>query len=175
MATMPAEFVAAVTGHELTGESALFEYLGPFRALMLPEATALAAFPPPPHGRILPGPVASSVNELVGSDVDALHAMIVHVFDITREMHCDLQVCLCICFSNYLHTKWKHMHPFASLQPRRRSWKLVQAAFEALVMNYEEHFNQGEMYAVALSMIRAWLAHFFKSNSGTTGAQYCIS
>ena len=72
MTAMLAEFVAAATGHELTGESALFEYLNPSRALMLPEATALAAFPPPPHGRILPGTVTPSINALMGVDVDAL-------------------------------------------------------------------------------------------------------
>jgi len=60
MTKMPAEFVAAATGHELTGKSALFEYLDPSRALMLPAATVLAKFPAFPHGRILKGPKAPS-------------------------------------------------------------------------------------------------------------------
>ena len=42
---MPAEYVANLTGHPLSGRSALYEYLGVCRALLMPGAVVLAGWP----------------------------------------------------------------------------------------------------------------------------------
>lgn len=92
MTKMPAKSFAAATGHELTDKSVLFDYIDPSWALMLLAATVLAKFPIFPHGRILEGPKASSMQSLISVNADALQAMIFDVFHITAETHKDLQV-----------------------------------------------------------------------------------
>ena len=49
---MPAEYVANLTGHPLSGRSALYEYLGVCRALLMPGAVVLAGWPALPWGQL---------------------------------------------------------------------------------------------------------------------------
>jgi len=75
---MPAEFVANVTGHELNGRSALYEYLEVWRALLIPGALVLAGWPALPWGQLGRGSVPASVASLqsIGVSMDVLEPFV---------------------------------------------------------------------------------------------------
>ena len=70
---MPAEYVANLTGHPLSGRSALYEYLEVCRALLMPGAVVLAGWPALPWGQLGRGARPASFVALeqiaVGMDV----------------------------------------------------------------------------------------------------------
>lgn len=63
---LPVEKVAAMTGHDLTSLSALFEYLGITAIQCVAGARVLAGWPAPPWGEPGPCPVPASLDALAG-------------------------------------------------------------------------------------------------------------
>ena len=64
---MPGDYVVHVTGHELKGMGALYEYVDADRALALIGALVLAGWPPLPFGHHGDGPVPPSLETLCDS------------------------------------------------------------------------------------------------------------
>ena len=64
---MPAELVANMTGHELTGQSALYEYLNVGVSQHVPGACALSGNQTPPWGQLGPAPVPPLLDALLDS------------------------------------------------------------------------------------------------------------
>ena len=62
--SVPAELAVFNTGHDLTGLSALWEYLRARLALCMPGAIALAGFPPLPYGHLGMGPASPTLSAL---------------------------------------------------------------------------------------------------------------
>ena len=70
---VPAEIAVNNTGHDLTDQSALWEYLGGRLSLLVPGAIALAGWPERPHGRLTgKGPVYPSLDALLGVSLECL-------------------------------------------------------------------------------------------------------
>ena len=64
---VPAELAVHTTGHDLSGLSALWEYLDTHIALTIPGAIALAEWPSLPYGHLGKGPVHPSLQPLIDS------------------------------------------------------------------------------------------------------------
>lgn len=62
---MPGELIAHVTGHDLKGTSALYEYIDASRALAIPGALVLAGWPALPWGHHGAGPKPPSLDALL--------------------------------------------------------------------------------------------------------------
>ena len=79
---MPAEYVANLTGHPLSGRSALYEYLEVCRALLMPGAVVLAGWPALPWGQLGLGaaPPSFEVLEQIGVGMDLIQAFVVRLF-----------------------------------------------------------------------------------------------
>ena len=82
--TIPVEFAVQVTGHDLKGVSAFYEYLRPYFALLMPGAIVLAGWPAFAWGTTGLGPRPASLAPIYALGVDAalLQTMIVAVFNL---------------------------------------------------------------------------------------------
>ena len=69
---VPAELGVHNTGHDLTGLSALWEYLAARVALLIPGAVALAGFPPLPYGQMGAGPAPPELSAVIGVDFEPM-------------------------------------------------------------------------------------------------------
>ena len=68
------------TGHDLTGLSALWEYLQGRFTLCIPGLIGLAGWPALPYGQLGKGPVHPSLNALIGVSMECLEEMIDYLF-----------------------------------------------------------------------------------------------
>jgi len=65
---MPADFVVHATGHDMKGASALYEYINPDRALLMPTAIILGGYAPLPWGQLGKAQVGASLGVLTIDD-----------------------------------------------------------------------------------------------------------
>ena len=77
---MPVELGVHNTGHDLTGLSALWEYLQARVALTIPGLVALAGWPTFPYGHLGKGPKHPTLAGLIGVSEERLEAMIDFTF-----------------------------------------------------------------------------------------------
>ena len=126
---VPAEIAVHTTGHDLTGMSALWEYLACRLALLVPPAIVLAGWRPLPWGQLGRAPTPASYLALieVGLSEDLLHRYVDRLFS--------------------LHD---HSPPMLLRGGALRLTILHVCA--TLVMYYEERFAAGEMCTVLLHM-----------------------
>ena len=126
---MPAEFVAHLTGHNLNGRSALYEYLEVCRALLMPGALVLAGWPALPWGQLGRGaaPASFEALEQIGVGMDVIEPFVVHLFHLDSSSP-------------------------APLLPSGGLWKATLAAAATLVMYYVERHEARKMPKVTAQM-----------------------
>jgi len=119
--SMPAEFVANVTGHPLNGRSALYEYLEVCRALLMPGAVVLAGWPALPWGQLGRGarPASFVALEQIGVGMDVIVPFVERLFNLDSSSPMQLR-------------------PASASSPEGGLWKATLAAAATLVMYYEE-------------------------------------
>ena len=141
---MPAEFVAASTGHMLNGRSALYEYLEVGRALLMPGAVVLAGWPALPWGQLGLGaaPPSFEVLEQIGVGMDLIQAFVVRFFHLDSSSP-------------------------APLLPSGGLWKATLAAAASLVMYYVERC---EARPEKMPQLIAQMRGSFSSARRSTGA-----
>jgi uncharacterized membrane protein YgcG len=132
---MPAEFVAAVTGHVLNNRSALYEYIDVTRALLMPGAVVLAGWQPFPWGRLGRGSVPASLRVLltVGVTEEQLELFVDTLFTLDSASPPQLR-------------------RDGALRP------VAHAAAASLVMYYEKRKEQGLMAKVQDRLLVSWTA-----------------
>ena len=142
---MPGELIVHVTGHELKGTSALYEYIDASRALAIPGALVLAGWPALPWGQHSAGPSPPSLDAL--RDVQApfqkvdmarLEAVIDALFNIDSRSPPMLGL---------LQT-----HPARGSEGALRP--MLRAALAALLMYYDVRVEAGEMQHVHVELHR---------------------
>ena len=93
---IPAELAVHNTGHDLTGLSALWEYLNAKISLLVPGAITLAGWRPFPYGQILDGPtpplLVSEAMSVMGVSIDAFDNMIDVLFNLCDQTMSKLKV-----------------------------------------------------------------------------------
>ena len=86
---VPAELGVYNTGHDLTGLSALWNYLCARMALLMPGAITLAGWPPFPYGQMGHGPtppkLVSEAMSVMGVSIDAFDKMIDVLFNLCDQ------------------------------------------------------------------------------------------
>ena len=68
---MPVEFVVCMTGHEMKGGTAAYEYIDAQLALCMPGALVLAGWPKLPWGQLGDGPTPADISVLFSLGVSA--------------------------------------------------------------------------------------------------------
>lgn len=139
LAQMPAEFAVQVTGHELKGTSAIYNYFDSNAALTIPGADVLAGWAPPPWGHtgLAPRPAnLSAIQHCV--DPLAIDAAIDKLFRLDSAS------------------------PPTILQGGRLR-QALEAAFATAIMYYPERIAAGEM-----EMVQAQLRSSVISIPGVT-------
>jgi len=124
---IPAEIMVHTTGHDLTGLSALFEYLGARVSLVMAGALVLAGWPPMPRGELGRGPTPPSLGAIPGLSESALNNYADLLFNL-RPMSPPFLL------------------PGGTLRP------LVLDALAVLIMYYAERFAANEMTSVLNAM-----------------------
>ena len=142
---MPGELIAHVTGHELKGTSALYEYIDASRALAIPGALVLAGWPALPWGQHGAGPSPPSLDALRDVqapfqkvDMGRLEAVIDALFNIDSRSPPML---------GSLQT-----HPARGSEGALRP--MLRAALAALLMYYDVRIEAGEMQHVHVELHR---------------------
>mmetsp|Transcript_18336 Transcript_18336/g.57683 ORF Transcript_18336/g.57683 Transcript_18336/m.57683 type:complete len:591 (+) Transcript_18336:611-2383(+) len=150
-ANMPAELAVQVTGHDLTGISAFWEYLRAQYALVIVGAIVLAGWPRLPWGHLGRGPRPASLLPIYGLGVAEaqLELMIVELFHLDSSSP-------------------------PSFLPRKSLWPLIEAAFASLVMWFEHRAQRGQMGALVVRM-RGIYMHIFSQRSAHTAHSTLIS
>ena len=133
-AKMPADFVTAMTGHDTTGLSSLYEYLDPDRAVLMAAVIVMAGYLALPWGHLGLGPVPASFDWLCSRvDNAALTRMMASLFYVDG------------------------LRAFMMGAPLRPA---LEAAFASLVMYYEDRERLGEMRSVGRKMRYCWRGAF---------------
>lgn len=131
---MPGEYVVHVTGHELKGMGALYEYVDADRSLALIGALVLAGWPPLPYGHHGDGPVPPSLEALCDAgavDMCALDSMIDILFHLDSASPPMLLV-------------------DGALRP------MVHASFASLIMYHDVRVAAGEARQVTTAMYESF-------------------
>jgi hypothetical protein len=124
---VPAELAVHNTGHDLTGLSALWNYLQARIALCIPGAIVLGGFKPLPSGHVGQGPAHPTLTAILGVSLESFDVAINLLFNF-----CDQSLPkLCV---------------GGDLRP------MLHATFATMVMYYEERFEGGEMHKVLTFM-----------------------
>jgi len=124
---IPAEIMVHTTGHDLTGLSALFEYLGARVSLVMAGALVLAGWPPMPRGELGRGPTPPSLGAIPG------------LSELSLNNYADL-------LFNLRPMSPPFLLPGGTLRP------LVLDALAVLIMYYAERFAANEMTSVLNAM-----------------------
>ena len=82
---VPAELGVHNTGHDLTGLSALWEYLQARVALTIPGMVALVGWPPITYGHLGKGPEPPQLSAVIGVSIESFDKMIDHLFTFHLE------------------------------------------------------------------------------------------
>ena len=130
---VPAELAVHNTGHDLTGLSALWEYLRAKIALLLPGAVVLAGWDSFPYGQIGKGPVHPSLSSILGVSMAEFDKMIDVLF-------------------NFDDSTLKKLRIGGELRP------LMHVTLATMIMYYEERFEAKEMHQVLGFMRDAYFA-----------------
>ena len=146
---VPAELAVHVTGHTLTGLSALWEYLDCRIGLVMVGSIPLTGWPPLPYGQTGDGPKHPTLRVLVvegggGVDMARIEAVIDELFsfhDVSPPM--------------LLHGG--HMRP------------MMHSILATMIMYYEERFIAHEMDTVLSSMRDAYAAKYGKPSDDIHG------
>jgi hypothetical protein len=127
------DWIVHTTGHDLKGASALYEYLNPNRALLIPGSTVLAGFAPHPWGQLGMGPVPASLVPLLNLNVSpvVLQKMTDGLFHVDGASPPKLMA-------------------RGALRP------MVDAAFATVIMYYDVRFQKGEMSVVNARLRTVW-------------------
>lgn len=122
---MPAEIGVHTTGHDLTGLSALWEYIGCKLANCIPGAVRLAGFPPFRWGELGKGPMPTSLEPLV---VDSVRPVSMSLLERILERYAD-----CVLYIDE--------HQPLQLRQGGNLRPLVLATVATMIMYYEERFT----------------------------------
>ena len=129
---VPAELVVHLTGHDLTGMSALFEYLDTRVALTIPGAIVLAGWPPLPYGQTGMGPNHPSLSCIINVGTNPISLEVFEEFiDKLFSFH-DASPPMLLQMG-YMRPMMHHM-------------------LATLIMYYEERFKAREMHWVLSQM-----------------------
>jgi hypothetical protein len=134
VAAIAIDFLPPITGHDLTGLSALWEYVDASKIMALVGASVLARWLAPPWGQTRKGPVPASLHALEpvhGVSAQSLQHVIVEVFQLTPGM------------------------TPSTLLPGGRLWPAVEAAFATQIMYFVQRRDTGERRTVVLRLVDA--------------------
>ena len=127
---VPAELAVHNTGHDLTGLSALWEYLNTRVSLTIPGLVVLAGWPPFPYGQLGKGPIHPTLDALTGLSSECFERFIDTLF-------------------SFAETGGRHP-PMLLRDGELRI--MLRAVLATMIMYYEERFLNSEMHTVLTHM-----------------------
>ena len=131
---VPAEIAVHTTGHDLTGLSALWEYIEAKDALVIVGSLPLAGWPPHPYGQTGPGPVHPTLKALISSGQSDLAKLDPMIDELFAFHDCSPPMLLL----------GGHMRP------------MMHAILATMIMYYEQRFKAHEMDQVSAIMRDAY-------------------
>jgi hypothetical protein len=138
---MPVELAVQATGHDLTGVSAFYEYIGADISLNMVSAIPLGGWDPLPWGHLGMGPRPATLEALVEVDARLLERCCDDLFRIDSSSPPQLIMGGC-------------------LRPA------VHAALATQIMYYEQRFDAGEMRVMQTRLRNVW-SQYFRPGGGT--------
>ena len=146
---MPIEHVVQMTGHDLTGLSALYEYVDVSRPSTMPGVRVIAGWKPLPWGQCGEGPVPPTLEALAlaGVDLKEVEQVINVLFKITDAGPPQLLLGTTTVRAGELR-------------------EMLHTTFASMVMYFEERHLAGEM-----NMVRDAMRKALKQRNMTTGSE----